>query len=80
MHLLVDGPQVIAIRPPAEHLARRRNWARAFTAGSVKDMHPKIVKRTAQLMDILEREAQKPSVDIAKWIGYFTFDVMGDFV
>lgn len=74
-------PNLIALRSPAEHSTRRRTWARAFTANAIKEYHPSIIKRANQLVGILAEESSKyGKVDVSKWIGYFTFDFMGDMV
>lgn len=74
-------PVLLAIRSPAEHTARRRIWARAFTASAIKEYHQSIIKRADQLVGILSRESLRFGVvDISKWIGCFTFDFMGDMV
>ena len=74
-------PILLAIRDPHEHMARRRLWQRAFTTESVKEYEGTVVKRALQLVDLLASEAKKSEpVDLAKWIGYFTFDFMGDMV
>ena len=74
-------PILLALRSPAEHTARRRIWARAFTAGAIKEYQDSIVKRANQLVGILSDEALRNNVvDVSKWIGCFTFDFMGDMV
>jgi len=74
-------PVLIGLRSPAEHTARRRIWARAFTAASIKEYHQYIVKRANQLVEIIYRESEGQGVvDMSKWIGRFTFDFMGDMV
>ncbi len=72
---------LLALRSPTEHSARRRIWARAFTANAIKEYHHSIIKRANQLVNILSTESVKyDMVDISKWIGCFTFDFMGDMV
>lgn len=74
-------PILLALRSPAEHTARRRIWARGFTAGATKEYHHSIITRANQLVGILAKESSKRDiVDISKWIGCFTFDFMGDMV
>lgn len=74
-------PILLALRSPAEHTARRRIWARAFTAGAIKEYQDSIVKRANQLVGVLSNEASRDAtVDVSKWIGCFTFDFMGDMV
>lgn len=75
----------IAVRSTEEHTARRRLWARGFTASAIKGYHLSLVKRANQLVDMLTQDisANKDKqgvVDVAEWIGYFAFDFMGDMV
>ena len=70
---------LISIRDPQEHAARRRLWQRGMTAESLRGYEPTIAKRALQLVSKFETAAQKDEeVDLAQWIGYFTFDFMGD--
>ena len=50
-----------------------------MAAECVRGYEPTIAKRSLQLVGELEKAAEKDEdVDLAKWIGYFTFDFMGD--
>ena len=50
-----------------------------MTTECVRGFEPTIAKRSLQLVDELETAAENDEdVDLAKWIGYFTFDFMGD--
>ncbi|KAH8118549.1 cytochrome P450 [Phellopilus nigrolimitatus] len=80
-----QGPRsLIAIRDVHEHARRRKPWNRAFNTTSVKGYEPIVVKRALQLVEELEKRSQTKgsynvsSVDLAEWMGYFTFDFMGD--
>ena len=70
---------VASIRAAPEHALRRRLWQRAFTTETIKSYEGKISERASQLADLLKSEAEKNgSVDLTRWISYFTFDFMGD--
>ena len=70
---------LVAIRDPHQHAARRKLWQRGMTTESLRGYEPTIAKRSLQLVDTLETAARKDEeVDLAKWIGYLTFDFMGD--
>ena len=72
-------PNLISVRNPHEHAARRRPWQRAMATECVRGYEPTIAKRALQLVSKFEMAAQKDEeVDLAQWIGYFTFDFMGD--
>ena len=62
---------LIAIRDPTEHTQRRKAWGRGFSTTAVKEYHPTVVKRAAQLMDSLRAASGDTSVDLAQWISYF---------
>ncbi|PSS01016.1 hypothetical protein PHLCEN_2v4082 [Hermanssonia centrifuga] len=65
-------PALIAYRDPAEHTRRRRPWNRAFSTAGVKEFQPLIANRTQQLIELLgQRQGQ--TIDLAEWIGFFTY-------
>ncbi|THG95018.1 hypothetical protein EW026_g6557 [Hermanssonia centrifuga] len=72
------GPALIAFRDSTEHARRRKPWNRAFNTTAIKEYQPIISKRVTQLVDRLAE--QKGTVDLAKWISFFTYDFMGDMV
>ncbi|KAI0772263.1 cytochrome P450 [Irpex lacteus] len=67
---------LIMYRDPVEHARRRKPWNRAFNSAALKEYHPKIAHRAAQLVDSLA--SQKGIVDLATWISLFAYDFMGD--
>ncbi|EJD01468.1 cytochrome P450 [Fomitiporia mediterranea MF3/22] len=75
---------LIAIRDPQEHARRRKPWNRAFNTTSVKGYEQILIRRALQLVGELEKRAQvkggllKSAVDLAEWMKFFTFDLMGD--
>ena len=70
---------LLSIRDPIEHAARRRLWQRGLTAENIKGYEASIAKRALQLLDVLKKEAQEnEDVDLVRWLGYFAFDFMGD--
>ncbi|TDL19581.1 high nitrogen upregulated cytochrome P450 monooxygenase 2 [Rickenella mellea] len=73
------NPSLIGTRDIQDHKRRRNRWNRAFTSASVKEYEPTISRRALQLVEQLEKRAKnKETVDIAKWLSFFTFDFMGD--
>ncbi|CAL1706398.1 unnamed protein product [Somion occarium] len=74
------GPEpmdaMIMVRNPVEHHRRRRPWNRAFSTAALKEYEPLVAKRVNQLVGKIASD--KGVVDIAKFIGYFTYDFMGD--
>ncbi|GJE99306.1 cytochrome P450 [Phanerochaete sordida] len=78
-HLWPETHSLIGFRDPKEHQRRRRPWNRAFNSASVKEFNPIIQARVHELGDALAaREGQV--LDLAEWIGFFTYDFMGDMV
>ncbi|KAJ7352392.1 cytochrome P450 [Mycena albidolilacea] len=70
---------LLALRDPEEHARRRRAWNRAFSTPALKDYEVLIDARISQLVDILTTKiaSQKP-VDLSKWLGWLTYDIMND--
>ncbi|KAJ7286362.1 high nitrogen upregulated cytochrome P450 monooxygenase 2 [Mycena rebaudengoi] len=60
------------------HTNRRRIWNRGMNSKSIQEYEPFLTKRVAQLASRLETFTGSASVDISKWISFFTFDFMGD--
>ncbi|KAJ7675032.1 high nitrogen upregulated cytochrome P450 monooxygenase 2 [Mycena olivaceomarginata] len=60
----------------AEHAEKRKSWSQGFTPTALKEYDPIIQGRTNQLVQRLEQ--QVGTIDLGKWISYFTFDFMGD--
>nr|BAL05147.1 cytochrome P450 [Phanerodontia chrysosporium] len=78
-HLWPETHSLIGFRDPKEHQRRRRRWNRAFNTASVKEFNPIIQARVQELGDAFAaREGQV--LDLAEWIGFFTYDFMGDMV
>ncbi|KAJ6468383.1 cytochrome P450 [Mycena sanguinolenta] len=70
---------LLALRDPEEHARRRRAWNRAFSTPALKDYEILIEIRTSQLVDCLTTKvASKKSVDLSKWLGWLTLDIMND--
>ncbi|KAH9481467.1 Cytochrome P450 monooxygenase FCK2 [Psilocybe cubensis] len=67
---------LIAIRDKTEHTRRRRPWTRAFSTNALKGYEELVVKRSTQLVDSLA--AEKGVTNLAKWISFFTYDIMSD--
>ncbi|KAH9477842.1 Cytochrome P450 67 [Psilocybe cubensis] len=67
---------LIATKDKSEHARRRRPWARAFKADSLKGYEDMVIKRSAQLVDLLD--SSKGVVNISQCLSYFAYDIMND--
>ncbi|KAJ3734896.1 cytochrome P450 [Lentinula guzmanii] len=72
------GRSLISVRNNKEHAVRRRPWNCAFSSTAIKNYEPLIEARTNELVDTLGR--QTGTVDLLKWMKYFSYDIMTDFV
>ncbi|KZP07807.1 cytochrome P450 [Athelia psychrophila] len=70
---------LITHRDTAQHRARRRLWDRAFSTASVKGYDELVIKRTRELCEALEKRSGQV-LDFSRWMGFFSYDFMGDFV
>lgn len=85
---------LVGLPDPVEHARRRRPWTRAFSTSALKEYHPIIHKRVAQLTEALahscvsdvangrtDAKAEKEVwTNLAQWVAFFTYDFMGDLV
>ncbi|KAJ8079726.1 hypothetical protein PM082_016548 [Marasmius tenuissimus] len=60
-----------------ERSGRRRVWSRGFTSGSVKEYQHIVVAKANELSDGLYARAGS-EVDLFEWLGFFSFDFMGE--
>ncbi|KAJ7167773.1 cytochrome P450 [Mycena filopes] len=67
---------LIGVRDYKQHAIARKAWNRAFLPASIKGYEPILVRRVAQLTEALS--SQQSTVDIARWLSFFSFDIMGD--
>ncbi|KAF9000695.1 cytochrome P450 [Cyathus striatus] len=67
---------LISIRNISEHARRRRSWRKAFNTSALKGYESFVARRCLQLIEKLGKESIP--VDLAKWISYFSYDVMTD--
>jgi cytochrome P450 len=56
---------------PVEHAELRKTWSQGFTPAALKNYDPLIETRAQQLVERLEH--QVGTVDLGKWISYFTY-------
>ncbi|KPI44659.1 Tryprostatin B 6-hydroxylase [Cyphellophora attinorum] len=56
---------------------RKSAWDPAFTASSLRNYDPRILKHANKLMSHL-RNTSGQSVNATQWMSFFSFDVMGD--
>ncbi|GLB37110.1 putative cytochrome p450 [Lyophyllum shimeji] len=68
---------LVGLRDPQEHARRRRIWSRGFTPEALRSYQPILDKRIGQLLDHLTARAGT-TIDLAKWISWFSFDLMND--
>ncbi|KAF5340888.1 hypothetical protein D9758_012174 [Tetrapyrgos nigripes] len=69
---------LISLRNTKEHATRRRPWNQAFSSTALKEYEPLINARTSQLAGALGQQSN--SVNLTKWIFYFAYDMMSDFI
>ncbi|KAJ7784202.1 cytochrome P450 [Mycena metata] len=67
---------LIGARDYKQHTIARKAWNRAFLPTSIKGYEPILIRRVAQLAEVLS--AQDGSVDLSRWLSFFSFDMMGD--
>ncbi|KZS91161.1 cytochrome P450 [Sistotremastrum niveocremeum HHB9708] len=70
------APRNLIVLRGEEHAQRRKLWNRGMSSESLLEYAEVISKRALQLSEKLE--AAGDQVDLAAWIGYFSFDFMGD--
>lgn len=70
---------LVGVRNKKEHSRRRKVWQRALNPNSIKYYEGFIYMRTQQMVDLLAQKTSGP-VDMSEWMGYYTFDIMGDLV
>ncbi|KAG6853238.1 hypothetical protein C0991_005825 [Blastosporella zonata] len=73
----IEHRTLVGIRDPRVHARIRRLWARGFTPEAVQSYQSILDKRVGQLVELLTARAGQ-TVDIAKWISWFAYDVMND--
>ncbi|THU91373.1 cytochrome P450 [Dendrothele bispora CBS 962.96] len=69
---------VVVANSTTLHAKKRRLWNRGMSMQAIRDYEPSIVRRGRQLRDGLVKRSEEGSVDLVKWINYFTFDFMSD--
>ncbi|KAI0641322.1 high nitrogen upregulated cytochrome P450 monooxygenase 2 [Trametes meyenii] len=62
---------LVGIMDTAEHLERRKPWARAFSGAALKEYEPLVAARASQLVQALEH--QQGEIDMGKWVNFFSF-------
>ncbi|KAG6917442.1 hypothetical protein DXG01_002528 [Tephrocybe rancida] len=68
---------LVGRRDPQAHARLRQVWGRGFTPDALRSYQPIINRRVDQLVDHLTRQCGK-TVDMAKWISWFAYDIMND--
>lgn len=72
-------PNLVGIRDKKEHARRRKTWQRALNPTSIKYYEGFLSSRTQQMVDLLAQKVPGP-INMSEWMGYYTFDIMGDIV
>ncbi|KAJ7034119.1 cytochrome P450 [Mycena alexandri] len=67
---------LIGARDYKQHAIARKAWNRAFLPTSIKGYEPILIRRVAQLAEAMG--AEDGSVDLSRWLSFFSFDIMGD--
>ncbi|KAF9776611.1 hypothetical protein IL306_005185 [Fusarium sp. DS 682] len=68
---------LLAERRKREHANRRKAWDRAFTTKALRDYEHRVLKYTKLLTDRIDDMKGKP-FNVALWVNFYTFDIMGD--
>ncbi|KAG5637035.1 hypothetical protein H0H81_006030 [Sphagnurus paluster] len=68
---------LVGLRNPKEHARLRRIWSRGFTPKALRGYRPILEKRIEQLIEHLAARTKK-SINLAKWMSWFAYDVMND--
>ncbi|RBR21164.1 hypothetical protein FVER53590_10685 [Fusarium verticillioides] len=68
---------LLSERRKKEHALRRKSWDRAFTTKALRDYEHRVLKYTKLLNDRID-EAKGEPFNIALWVNFYTFDIMGD--
>ncbi|CAK5283611.1 unnamed protein product [Mycena citricolor] len=68
---------ILGLRDPEEHARRRRPWNRALSTSMLKEYESLVEGRVSQIVDMVSAKRGQP-VDLSKWFGWFTYDVMND--
>lgn len=68
-----DAPaSLLVTRSRSEHARLRVSWTHAFSAASVRDYHPAIIKRASQLANELEKRALAgETVNLVTYMSFF---------
>lgn len=74
----LEGSSLHTERNHQIHRERRKLWDRAFNAKSLREYEPRVNRHTRVLIDRLKEHANDASVRMSSWLGYYSFDVMGD--
>ncbi|EEB92955.1 hypothetical protein MPER_08459 [Moniliophthora perniciosa FA553] len=70
-----------ALQDLEQHRQRRGAWNKAFSSAALKEYEVLVSKRTDLLGDRLAEEcASGKPVEFGQWIGWYTYDLMTDFV
>ena len=63
---------LLAWRDPILHAQRRKPWARGLSTAALKDYEPDMIKRTAQLVDLLLKKDGQ-TIDLSETIKFFAY-------
>ncbi|KAJ8089129.1 hypothetical protein PM082_014377 [Marasmius tenuissimus] len=81
------GYPIVALRDQEEHHRRRTVWNKAFSSGAIKEYEALVKTKTEELIGRLKEVVQQKGpekggseIDVGTWMGYYTYDLMTDFV
>ncbi|KAF4541323.1 Cytochrome P450 [Lasiodiplodia theobromae] len=74
-----DGNSLFNIINIKKHNHRRRIYDRGFSTKALNSYEPRVQDKVSTLLERLGSFEQKP-VNVTAWMGYFSFDVMGDVI
>ena len=70
-----ENPSLQLTRDVETHRIRRKAWDRGFSPEAINSYIPRIKPYTEILLDSLARHVE---VNITEWIGFYTYDTMGE--
>ncbi|KAG6899968.1 hypothetical protein C0993_004736 [Termitomyces sp. T159_Od127] len=68
---------LVGLRDPKAHARLRRIWSRGFTPASLRSYQSILDMRLKQLLNHLGMRTGT-TIDLAKWMSWFAYDVMND--
>ncbi|KAF8644804.1 hypothetical protein AX16_008264 [Volvariella volvacea WC 439] len=70
---------LVGVRDLGVHSKLRKIWSRGFSAEAIKGYHVLVKKRTAQLVESLEKIRGRET-DLSAWLNWLAHDIMSDMI